>query len=338
MVKSVFRIFSVIVVLISVASCSGAPSPAPTVVPAKPTAAPAAAAVSTAVPQPLVVPASVAVVSPTPVPAAPASPTSVASQPGLLMASTIGPIDAGIVDALESAYFKKTGVPIRHIGAGTGATIDMAKNGKFDIVLVHARALEDKFVADGFGVDRRDIMFNDFVILGPASDPAGIKGEKLAITAFQKLAQAKAKVVTRGDNSGTDVKEKEVWAKAGIKPAGDWYIVYEKGATGNAPTTRFADQQQAYVLMDRATLITLRKEIKLEVLVEKDEDLLNFISVIRVNPAKFPTINAGGAKAFQDWLVGEEAQAIIQKFGVDQYGEPLFFPNSDEWNKKNPKR
>jgi tungstate transport system substrate-binding protein len=254
----------------------------------------------------------------------------------VMLSSTIGPIDAGIIDALEAAFTKKTGIPVRHVGAGTGATLDQAKSGQFDIVIVHARALEDKFVADGFGIDRRDVMYNDFVILGPASDPAKVKGEKLATEAFKKIAAAKALFISRGDNSGTDVKEKEIWAKTGIKPSGDWYVVWEKGSTGNAPTTKYADERSAYTLMDRATVITLRKEIKLQVLMEKDTDLLNFIATIRVNPAKLPKVNAEGAKAFADWLVADEAQTLIKSFGVDKYGEPLFFPNSDEWKKAHP--
>jgi tungstate transport system substrate-binding protein len=132
------------------------------------------------------------------------------------------------------------------------------------------------------------------------------------------------------------VKELEVWAKAGVKPSGDWYETWAKGATGNGPTLKYADEQQKYLLMDRATVITLRKEIKLETLVEKDELLLNYIAVIRVNPAKFPKINADGAKAFADYLVSEDAQKIVQSFGVDKYGEPLFYPNSDDWKKTHP--
>jgi tungstate transport system substrate-binding protein len=263
--------------------------------------------------------------------ATPAAPRDV-----LLMASTIGPIDAGIVGALEDAYFAKTGVLVRHAGAGTGAALDMTKRGGFDLVMVHARALEDKFVADGFGVDRRDVMYNDFVILGPAGDPARIKGEKQVVSALRKVAQAQALFVTRGDNSGTHVKEKELWQKAGVSPKGSWYVTFERGASGNAPTTRYANERGAYVLMDRATYLTLKKEIALQVLVEKDPDLLNYIAVIRMNPAKFPKANVAGAKAFVDWLVSDEAQRLIKSFGVSQYGESLFFPNSDEWKKKNP--
>ncbi len=254
----------------------------------------------------------------------------------LLMASTIGPIDAGIVGALEDAYFARTGVLVRHAGAGTGAALEMTKRGGFDLVMVHARALEDKFVADGFGVDRRDVMYNDFVVLGPAADPAGIRGERRATAALARIAAQRAPFVTRGDNSGTHVKEKELWEAAGIKPGGPWYVVYEKGASGNAPTTRYANERQAYVLMDRATYLTLRREVTLQVLVEKDPDLLNYIAVIRMSPVRFPRANAAGAKAFVDWLVSEEAQRLIKAFGVGTYGESLFFPNSNEWRSKHP--
>jgi tungstate transport system substrate-binding protein len=252
----------------------------------------------------------------------------------VMMASTIGPIDAGIVAALENAYLKRTGVVVRHAGAGTGAALQMAKSGSFDLVMVHARALEDRFVADGFGVDRRDIMYNDFVILGPASDPARIRGERRAVDALRKIEAAGARFLTRGDNSGTHVKEVELWQAAGIAPGGAWYLRAERGAAGNAPATRDADARQAYVLMDRATYLTLKGEISLQVLVERDPALLNYIAVIRVNPARLPRVNVEGARAFQDWLVSEEAQQLIKAFEVDRYGEPLFFPNSDDWRKR----
>jgi tungstate transport system substrate-binding protein len=254
----------------------------------------------------------------------------------LMMASTIGPIDAGIVEALEDAYRRTTGVDVRHVGAGTGAALDMAKSGSFDLVMVHARALEDKFVVDGFGVDRRDVMYNDFVILGPPADPARIRGARSATAAFRQIAEASAPFVTRGDNSGTHVKELELWDKAGLRPAGPWYVRYERGTAGNAPTTRYANERQAYVLMDRATYLTLKREITLQVLVEKDPDFLNYIAVIRVNPARFPRVNATEATRFVDWLVSDEAQRLIQGFGVSQYGEPLFFPNAAAWRRRHP--
>lgn len=258
-----------------------------------------------------------------------------AGQPRIvMMASTIGPIDAGIVAALEDAYFKRTGVVVRHAGAGTGAALEMARSGSFDLVMAHARALEDRFVADGFGVDRRDVMCNDFVILGPASDPARIRGERSAVDALGKIAAAGAGFLTRGDSSGTHVKEVELWRAAGIAPGGAWYAKAERGAAGNAATTRDAEARQAYVLMDRATYLTLKREISLQVLVERDPALLNYIAVIRVNPARLPRVNAEGARAFQDWLVSDEAQELIRALEVDRYGEPLFFPNSDEWRKR----
>jgi tungstate transport system substrate-binding protein len=247
------------------------------------------------------------------------------------LASTIGPIDACIAGALEEAYLRKTGVRVTHVGAGTGKALELARTGDFDLVMVHARALEDRFVAEGYGFDRRDIMYNDFVILGPASDPAGISGERSAAAAMAKIAKARALFVTRGDNSGTHVKEQEIWSASGVVPSGDWYVVWEKGATGNTATTRYADERQAYLLMDRATYLTVKKDIRLQVLVEGGRDLLNFIAVIRVNPSRFPQVSAAPAKVFVDWLVSDEAQRLIQGFGADRYGEPLFFPNSDEW-------
>ena len=244
------------------------------------------------------------------------------------LSSTIGPIDAGIVPLLAKKYEEKTGVKIAFEGAGTGATLKKAQTGDFDMVMVHARKLEDAFVADGFGVDRRDVMYNDFVILGPKDDPAKIKGMKGGAEAFAKIAAAKASFVTRGDMSGTHVKEMEVWEKTGIKPEGSWYMLFADGKLGNKATTKYADEKKAYVLMDRATYLTLKNEIALVPLVEGDTVLLNFIAVIAVNPTKFPKVNAAGAKAFMDWLVGDEAQGIIMAFGVETYGEPLFFPNA----------
>ena len=244
------------------------------------------------------------------------------------LSSTIGPIDAGIVPLLAKKYEEKSGVKILFEGAGTGATLKKAQTGDFDMVMVHARKLEDAFVAEGYGMDRRDVMYNDFVILGPSDDPAKIKGLKNAAEAFGKIAAAKAPFVTRGDMSGTHVKEMEVWEKAGLKPEGAWYLLFADGKLGNKATTKYTNEKKAYTIMDRATYLTMKKEIALAPLVEGDAVLLNYIAVIAVNPAKFPKVNASGAKAFSDWLVCPEAQNIIKTFGVDVYGEPLFFPNA----------
>lgn len=250
----------------------------------------------------------------------------------LLMASTIGPIDAGIVSVLEDQFEKESGIRVRHVGAGTGEALKIAEKGNVDLVMVHAKSLEEKFVKDGFGTERIPVMYNDFVIVGPAGDPAGIKGMAGAAEALKKIAGKGAPFISRGDKSGTHVAEMEIWAKAGVKPAGAWYTVYEKGKEGNAPTLKYTDEKGAYTFIDRATYLSLKDTIKLAVLVEKDEALLNFISVIPVNPKKFPRANYKDAMKFIEWMTApEKGQKIIVDFGVDKYGSPLFFPNSTQW-------
>jgi len=252
----------------------------------------------------------------------------------ILMASTIGPIDSGIVGALEDQFEKDTGTRVRHVGAGTGAALKMAEMGNIDLVMAHAKSLEEKFIKDGFGTERIPLMYNDFVIVGPAGDPAGIKGLKTAAEALKKISGTGALFISRGDKSGTHVAEMELWAKAGIKPAGAWYVVYEKGAEGNVPTLRYTDSKSAYTVIDRATYLSIKNQIKLAVLVEGDDALLNYISVIPVNQKKFPRVNAKDVKIFIAWLTSpEKGQKIIRDFGKDKYGSPLFFPNSTEWVK-----
>ena len=249
----------------------------------------------------------------------------------LKMSSTIGPIDAGIVGTLAQKFEEKTGVNVEYIGAGTGKALDMAKKGDYDVVLVHAKALEEQFVADGYGTKRIPVMYNDFLILGPAGDPAGIKGLPVA-DALKQFTKGKAKFISRGDNSGTHVKEKELWAAAGVKPEGDWYVVWEGGSKGNSATLKYTNEQQAYTIMDRATYLTVKKDISLVPLVQGEESLLNFISIIPVNPQKFSQVNQKLAMDFIKFITSEEGQIIIRDFKKDEYGEPLFFPNSEEWN------
>jgi tungstate transport system substrate-binding protein len=256
----------------------------------------------------------------------------------VLLASTIGPIDAGIVGALEEGFEKETGIRVRHVGAGTGAALKMAEGGQFDLVLAHAKALEEKFVRGGFGTQRIPLMYNDFVIVGPAADPAGIKGMKTAAEALKAIAAKEATFITRGDKSGTHVAELDLWVKTGIKPAGAWYVTYEKGSTGNVPTLLFANERQAYTVMDRATHLSLGNGIKLPILVENDDAMLNFMSLIPLNPVKFPRVNAAAAMRFVEWTTApDKGQAIIRDFGKDKYGAPMFFPNSDAWRRKTGK-
>lgn len=252
----------------------------------------------------------------------------------ILMASTIGPIDAGIVGVLEGGFEKDTGIRVRHVGAGTGAALDIARKCNIDLVMVHAKALEEKFIADEYGTERIPLMYNDFVIVGPAGDPAGIKGMKTAGGALKKIADTGALFITRGDKSGTHIAEMDLWKAAGIKPAGPWYVTYEKGAEGNAPTLRFTDQKGAYTVIDRATVLALKKDLKIEILVAGDEALLNRISLIPVNPQKCPQANLRESMIFVKWLTDpKKGQKIIQTFGVKEYGNPMFFPDSIPWRK-----
>ena len=259
--------------------------------------------------------------------------TSAQAEKGfILLASTIGPIDAGIVSALEDGFEKETGIRVRHVGAGTGEALKMSEKGNFDLVMVHARSLEEKFVASGFGTERIPFMFNDFVIVGPSSDPAGVRGMKSATAALRKIEEKSAPFVTRGDKSGTHVAEMELWGKAGVKPAGTWYKTYEKGNEGNVPTLRYTSTSGSYTLIDRATYLSIQKEIKLEVLIEGDEALLNRISLIPVNPQKFPQTNHADALLFVRWLTSpSKGQKIVAEFGKERFGAALFFPDSQEW-------
>jgi tungstate transport system substrate-binding protein len=255
-----------------------------------------------------------------------------AEQGFLLMASTIGPIDAGIVPALEDAFEKETGVRVRHVGAGTGEALKIAQQGTVDLALVHAKSLEEAFVAAGFGTERIPLMYNDFVIVGPPADPAGIKGMRSANQALRQLADRSAPFVSRGDKSGTHIAEQDLWKSAGVVPSGSWYGIYEKGNEGNVPTLKYTDQRQAYTVIDRATYLSLQGAIRLVILVEGDDVLLNRISLIPVNPQKFSRVNHAGAMRFIAWLSApDKGQKIIAEFGKEKYGSPLFFPDSREW-------
>lgn len=253
----------------------------------------------------------------------------------ILLASTIGPIDAGIVAVLEEGFERESGIRARHVGAGTGEALKIAERGNVDLVMVHAKSLEEKFVAAGFGVERIPLMYNDFIIIGPVNDPAGIRGMKSATAALRQIAAKSVAFISRGDKSGTNVAEIELWEKAGLKPSSPWYTIFEKGNEGNAATLKYTDLRQAYTVLDRATYLSLKNSIKLEVLVEGDELLLNRISLIPVNPKKFTRINHADAMTFVQWLTDpEKGQKIIAEFGREKYGSPLFFPDSRQWHER----
>ena len=221
-------------------------------------------------------------------------------------------------------FEKRTGYRVRTSGVGTGAALAIGAKGDADVVLVHAPSAELAYMAQGNGGRRLLVMHNDFVVVGPPSDPARIKG-KNALEALTAIAGAQAAFISRGDNSGTDILEKSLWKQAAILPAKPWYI---ESGTGMGQSLTVASEKRAYTVTDRGTFLARRSDLALEILVEKDPPLINVYHVITVDPAKFPRVNREGADAFADYLVSTGAQAIIRAFGVDTFGQPLFFPDA----------
>ena len=211
------------------------------------------------------------------------------------------------------------------VAVGTGAALAMGEEGNADVLLVHAPASEEELMAKGFGSQRDLIMHNDFIIVGPADDPAGIKGMTVAADAFAKIAEAKATFVSRADDSGTNKKEIAIWGTAGVTPAGDWYL---ESGQGMGDTLRIASEKFGYTLTDRATYLANQASLELDIMVEGDAVLLNIYHVIVVNPEKWPKVNYEGAKAFAAFLTSPETQKVIGEFGVAEYGAPLFFPDA----------
>jgi tungstate transport system substrate-binding protein len=270
---------------------------------------------------------------PTQAPEATAPPPTEAARPEetakLILATTTSTQDSGLLDYILPEYQDEYNVQVEVIAVGTGQAITLGEDGNADVLLVHARAREDAFMDAGHGVRREDVMYNDFVIVGPASDPAGIQGMKKATRAFEEIANVEAPFVSRGDDSGTHTKEKAIWAEAGIEPAGDWYI---SAGQGMGAVLTMADEQQAYTLSDRATYLARTLEgTDLVILVEGDPILFNPYGVIAVNPDKSPQINDELANQFIDWLVSLPTQEMIAEFGVAEFGSPLFTPDSTAW-------
>jgi tungstate transport system substrate-binding protein len=244
----------------------------------------------------------------------------------LLLATTTSTQDTGLLDVLVPICEKQTGYFVKTIAVGSGQAMMMGQKGEADVLLVHSPAAEKKFMEDGFGVSRRLVMHNDFIILGSAEDPAKIKGQKSAGEAFKKIAAAQALFLSRGDNSGTHAKEKDVWKVAGVKYDGERW--YQQTGLGMGQTLNVAAEKKGYTLTDRGTYLALAKTLKLGILVEGDAVLLNIYHVMEVNPQKWPKVNIAAAKAFADFMVSKETQEIIKTFGADKYGSPLFFPDA----------
>jgi tungstate transport system substrate-binding protein len=295
-------------------------------------AAAAAAATATSVP-PTATP-----VPPTPVPAT-ATPAPAATPEGpsaktaaadeLVLATTTSTENSGLLAAILPDFEQRFNVKVSVIAVGTGQSLKLGENGDADVVLVHARALEDAFMAAGHGARREDVMYNDFVILGPEEDPAGIAGLTSAAEAFGLIASTESAFVSRGDNSGTHVKENEVWAAADTTPAGDWYISAGQGMGG---VLTMANELQGYTLSDRATYLARTLEgTELVILVEGDPVLFNPYGVIAVNPDKGAHIKVELGNQFIDWLISVPTQELIADFGVAEFGQSLFIPDSQPW-------
>ena len=244
----------------------------------------------------------------------------------IILATTTSTQDSGLLDYLLPAFTAETGWEVDTIAVGTGKALQMGVDGEADVLLVHARASEDEFMANGDGTLRYDVMYNDFVLVGPAEDPAGVKAcNNIIADSLAAIADSQSEFVSRGDDSGTHKKELAIWKASGIEPAGDWYI---SAGAGMGDVLKMADEKQAYTITDRATYLAMKDTLGLEIVCEKDTDMLNPYGVITVNPEKNDQINEEGAKAFADWLVSENGQKMIGEFGVEEYGAPLFTPDA----------
>jgi len=243
----------------------------------------------------------------------------------ITLATTTSTQDSGLLDALLPEFEKATKIKVKVVAVGSGQALELARRGDADVLLTHAPDAEKKFMADGWGAERLAVMHNDFVLVGPAEDPAALKGKTTAVDALRAIADKSAPFVSRGDESGTHQKEKALWKDAGIAPAGDWYI---RSGTSMAQALRMANEKNAYVLTDRATYLALKKEIALVVALEGDEKLLNRYSVIRLNAAKHPHIAREEADRFARFLTSAEGQKMIGAFGVERFGQALFVPDA----------
>ena len=248
------------------------------------------------------------------------------SRPAVILATTTSTQDSGLLDELVPLFEKQTGYAVKTIAVGSGQAIAMGKRGEADVLLVHSPEAELALVADGAGINRRIVMHNDFVLVGPPADPAGI-AKHTTRESLQRIAGAKVLFMSRGDNSGTHAMELKLWKAAGVVFEGQAW--YQQTGQGMGQTLAVAAEKKAYTLSDRGTYLALRKKLGLTLLHEGDSSLWNVYHVIEVNPARFPKANAAGGRAFADFMVSKAVQQRIKEFGIATYGSPLFFPDAD---------
>lgn len=254
--------------------------------------------------------------------------TEPAEERSMILATTTSTQDSGLLDFLLPEFKNDTNITVNVVAKGTGAALELGKNGDADGLLVHAKAQEEQFVEEGYGVERFDVMYNDFIIVGPEDDPAGLKTNTPndPIKAFELLSENKGIFISRGDDSGTHIKEKSYWEKAGITPEGDWYI---SAGSGMGAVLQMADEKQGYTLTDRATYLSMKDDLDLKIVTEKNDLMYNQYGVIMVNPEKYP-IKEAEVQEFIDWILSEKGQNLIAEYGVEEFGEPLFVPNAQK--------
>jgi len=261
-------------------------------------------------------------------PSTPSATSGPSATTELVLATTTSTQDSGLLDVLVPLFEQRSGYRVKTVSVGTGAALALGGRGEADVVLVHAPQAEKRWMAEGNGTERLLVMHNDFVVVGPDEDPARIRGVPRAVDALQRIADAKAAFISRGDNSGTQQLELTLWQAARIEPKGQpWYV---ESGSGMGQTLSIADQKRAYTISDRGTWLTRKEQLALPILVEGDPALFNVYHVMPVNPAKFPglNINAAGGKAFADFLLAPETQAVIASFGREKYGQSLFIPDA----------
>lgn len=245
----------------------------------------------------------------------------------IILATTTSTEDSGLLDYLLPIFTKDTGIKVKVISVGTGKALQLGRDGEADVLLVHAKSDEEQFVAEGHGLARYDVMYNDFILIGPKNDPANIlkSGNNDIVTALKLIHKSNQRFISRGDESGTHKLETKLWQKANLNPTGKWYVSAGKGM---GEVILMADELQAYTITDRATFLNLKSKISLTVIIQGDQQLFNQYGVIAVNPAKNRQINRQGANAFVNWILSPKAQQLIAEFGKSQFGESLFIPNA----------
>lgn len=251
-----------------------------------------------------------------------AAPAPTPANPVIRLSTTTSVNDSGLLPYLLPTFESETGYKVEVQSAGTGAAIQKAKDGNADVILVHAKASEEEFIEEGYGVERLPFMYNYFVIVGPKDDPAGVKGSADAAAAFAKIKDSESKFISRGDESGTHKAELKIWGEAAPDAAEDtWYI---SAGQGMGACLSMASETQAYCLTDKATFLSMKDELDLDIVLAEGEDMKNTYSLIAVDPAKIDGLNTDGANAFIDWMLGDEASALIAKYGEAEYGTALF--------------